>query len=115
MKIAVTVQGPGGLEAPVDLRFARAAGFVIVDTETGQSEYLDNWPAASAPQGAGRQAVKQIAERGIRVLITGRCGPSASRALQAAGIRVCTVSTGSAKDVVTRFLDGGGGVKKPAA
>ncbi|HTU00329.1 MAG TPA: NifB/NifX family molybdenum-iron cluster-binding protein [Candidatus Sulfotelmatobacter sp.] len=107
MKIAVTVQGPGGLEAPVDVRFARAAGFLIVETETGQSEYLDNWPAAAAPRGAGRQAVRQIADRGVRVLLTGRCGPNASRALQAAGIRVCTVSKGSAKDVVARFLDGG--------
>ena len=105
MKIAVTVQGPGGLDAPVDRRFARAAGFLVIDTEAGQSEYLDNWPAASAPRGAGWQAVKQIADCGVRVLLTGRCGPSAFRALQAAGIHVCTVSKGSAKDVIARFLE----------
>ncbi|MBU1611472.1 MAG: DUF134 domain-containing protein, partial [Proteobacteria bacterium] len=37
--IAITSEGPG-LESRVDPRFGRAAGFVIVNTETMETEYL---------------------------------------------------------------------------
>jgi predicted Fe-Mo cluster-binding NifX family protein len=106
MKIAVTVQGSGP-EARVDARFGRAGGFLVVETDTGETEYLDNGAGAGAAQGAGPQAAKRIADRGVHVLLTGHCGPNAFRALQAAGIRVCTGLTGgSAMDAIARFRDG---------
>jgi predicted Fe-Mo cluster-binding NifX family protein len=106
MKIAVTVQGPG-LDAPVDVRFGRAAGFLVVETESGETTYLDNGAGAGAAQGAGPQAAKRIADCGVEILLTGHCGPNAFRALQAAGIRVWTgVTDGSAMDAIARFRDG---------
>jgi predicted Fe-Mo cluster-binding NifX family protein len=105
--IAVTVRGKG-LDAMVEMRFGRAPGFLIVDNESGEVEYLDNASGVGAPQGAGIQAAKQIADRGAQVLLTGHCGPNAFRALQAAGIRVCTGLTGgTARDAVERFQAGG--------
>jgi predicted Fe-Mo cluster-binding NifX family protein len=106
MKIAVTMQGPG-LDGPVDLRFGRASGFLIVDTDTDAAEYLDNRAGGEAAQGAGLQAAKRIADSGAEALVTGHCGPNAFRALQAAGIRVYTgLAGGSAREAVTRFRAG---------
>ncbi len=106
MKVAVTVRGEE-LDAAVEMRFGRAPGFLIVDTESNDSEYLDNASGVDAPQGAGIQAAKRIADRGAQVLLTGHCGPNAFRALQAAGIRVCTGLTGgTARDAVRQFQAG---------
>jgi len=106
MKIAVTVQGTG-LDDPVDPRFGRAAGFLVVEAETGEATYLDNRAGGDAAQGAGLQAAKRIADSGATVLVTGHCGPNAFRALQAAGIRVFTgVDGGSVREAVARYQAG---------
>lgn len=106
MKIAVTVQGEG-LEAPVDPRFGRAAGFLIVETETGATQYLENRAGLDAAQGAGAQAAQRIADGGADVLVTGHCGPNAFRALRAAGIRVYTgIAGGTARDALARLHAG---------
>ena len=106
MKIAVTVRGKDA-GSPVDLRFGRAPGFLVADTETGGTEYVDNEAGVGAAQGAGVQAVTRIADRGVQALLTGHCGPNAFRALQAAGIQVYTgLIDGSARDAISRFRDG---------
>jgi NTP pyrophosphatase (non-canonical NTP hydrolase) len=51
MKLAVTAGGRE-LDSPVDIRFGRAGGFLVVGTETGKVEYLDNAEASGAGQGA---------------------------------------------------------------
>jgi predicted Fe-Mo cluster-binding NifX family protein len=106
MKIAVTVQGPG-LDGLADDRFGRAAGFLIVDTETNDAEYLDNRLGLDAAHGAGPQAAKRIADGGAGVLLTGHCGPNAFRALRAAGIRVFTgIAGGTAREAIARYRAG---------
>lgn len=106
MKIAITVQGEG-LEALVDSRFGRAAGFLIVETETNEAEYLDNRAGVDAAHGAGPQAAKRIADSGARVLVTGHCGPNAFRAVRAAGIQVFTgITGGTAREAVARYQAG---------
>ena len=52
MKIAVSSEGPG-LDSMVDPRFGRAAGFVLVDTDSMAAEYLDNGASQILAQGAG--------------------------------------------------------------
>ncbi len=106
MKVAVTVQGRD-LDAAVDPRFGRAAGFLIVDTASGALEYLDNTSGIGAAQGAGIEAARRIAERGAHVLLTGHCGPNAYRALQAAGIKVCSgLAGGNAREAVEQYEAG---------
>ena len=51
MKVAVSSEGPG-LESMVDPRFGRAGGFVVVDMETMQADYVDNGASQAAAQGA---------------------------------------------------------------
>jgi predicted Fe-Mo cluster-binding NifX family protein len=86
-KIAVTSEGPT-LDDAVDPRFGRAAGFVIVDPETLETEYKNNGAAQTMPKGAGIQAAETVAAAGAKVLLTGYVGPKAFQALSAAGIAI---------------------------
>jgi predicted DNA-binding protein (UPF0251 family)/predicted Fe-Mo cluster-binding NifX family protein len=86
-KIAVSSEGPG-LTDRVDPRFGRAGGFVLVDSETGDTEYLDNGAAQARGQGAGIQAAETVAGAGAAVVLTGFVGPKAFQALDAAGVAV---------------------------
>jgi predicted Fe-Mo cluster-binding NifX family protein len=95
MKIAIPTSGRD-LNAPMDERFGRAAGFIIYDTQTGSCEYIDNAKNLDAAQGAGIQSAKTVTDSGAKVLITGNVGPKAHAALTAAGIEIflkngCTV------------------------
>lgn len=105
MKIAVTATGRN-LEAPVDPRFGRAPYILIVDTETMACEALDNSSNVNAFKGAGIQAATMIAERGVQVLLTGYCGPNAFRTLAAAGMKVVSDVTGTAREAVETFKAG---------
>ena len=102
MKVAVTSEGTG-LEDQMDWRFGRCKNFIIVDTGTQEVEAVEN-PAASAGGGAGVRAVRLLAETDADVVVTGRCGPNAFRALQAAGVSVYTAADGTVGDCVQRFL-----------
>lgn len=86
-RIAVTSEGPT-LQHAVDPRFGRAGGFVVVDTDTMETTYVDNGASQVLAQGAGIQAAENIVNAGAEVLLTGFVGPKAFAALQAAGVRI---------------------------
>jgi predicted DNA-binding protein (UPF0251 family)/predicted Fe-Mo cluster-binding NifX family protein len=86
-KIAVSSAGPG-LDGPVDPRFGRAAGFVIIAPDTMVSVYVSNAGSQGIAQGAGIQAAELMARHGVGVVLTGYVGPKAFQALSAAGIKV---------------------------
>ena len=85
--IAITSTGPT-LDDQVDPRFGRAAGFLIVDSETMDTRYLDNGQSQVMAQGAGIQAAETVARAGVGWVLTGYVGPKAYQALSAAGIKV---------------------------
>ena len=87
MKIAISAQGKGP-ESPFDLRFGRAQGFVVYDTDADTYDYLDNAVQADLPQAAGIQTAQLVADAGVTVVITGRVGPNAEVALRKAGVSV---------------------------
>lgn len=106
MQIAVSSQGPG-LESPVDPRFGRAAGFVVVDLATMAHRYVDNGAAQAASHGAGIQAADRVARAGVGVVLTGVVGPKAWDALQRAGIQVVEgVESGTVAEAVERYRAG---------
>jgi len=86
-KIAITSEGPL-LDDALDPRFGRAAGFILVDSQTLDFKYLDNGASQAMAQGAGIQAAENISRAGAKVLLTGYVGPKAFMALQAVGIKV---------------------------
>ena len=104
MKVAVTISG-NDLSSPVDPHFGRCPRFLIVDTETMESEVVPNSAVGSA-HGAGIAAAQLVASKGVKAILTGNVGPNAYSALSASGIQVVTGVSGNAKDAVQRFSSG---------
>nr|WP_320132708.1 NifB/NifX family molybdenum-iron cluster-binding protein [uncultured Holophaga sp.] len=105
-RIAITSEGPT-LQDAVDPRFGRAGGFMVVDSETLESTYVDNGSTQTLAQGAGIQAAENISRAGAEVLLTGFVGPKAFAALQAAGIRVAqNLENLTVGEAVARFRAG---------
>jgi predicted Fe-Mo cluster-binding NifX family protein len=105
VKVVITSSGDG-LDSPVDPRFGRAARFILVDTETGGIQAVDNTQNLNAAQGAGIQAAQTVSRLGAEVLMTGHCGPKAFATLRAAGIKVITGIQGTVAEAVERFRRG---------
>lgn len=105
MKIAVTAER-NSLDSPVDPRFGRAHGFLIVDTESMDTEFLENRVNINAVFGAGVQASQTIAQSDAEILITGHCGPKAFAILKEARIPVITDVSGTVSDAIEQWKRG---------
>lgn len=104
MKIAVTAMGPT-LDAAVDPRFGRCEYFVIVETDDMSIEPINN-ASGSLGGGAGIQAARLTAEKGVKAVLTGSLGPNAHQTLAAAGIDAVTGCAGTVLETVNRFKEG---------
>ena len=104
MKICVTATA-NSLDAQIDPRFGRCSYLIIVDSETMQFEAIPNM-AAGATGGAGIQAAQAIANKGVKLLITGNVGPKAFQALTAAGIEIATGAFGTVREAVEKYKRG---------
>ncbi len=104
MKICLSSTA-ANLDAQLDPRFGRCAYLLIVDTETMQFEAIPN-TAAGASGGAGIQASQTIANKGVKVVVTGNVGPNAFGALTAAGIEIVTGASGTIREAIEQFTQG---------
>ncbi len=93
MKIALPVDEKN-IESPICISFGRTPCFVIFDTDTNGSLFLDN-SAAASQGGAGIQAAQMLADHNIQALITPRCGENAAEVLNAAEIKIYKSIAGS--------------------
>ena len=89
MTIAISANGNGWKEQ-LDERFGRAQGFFLIDSDNGNTRFLDNRSNVDAAHGAGTGTVQTLLKEGVGVVITGRVGPKAADALKAAGVTVVT-------------------------
>ena len=105
MKIAITSQGEQ-MQSPVDPRFGRAKWFIVINTETGDFEAMDNRKNFDAAQGAGIQAARNAAEFGVEAVVTGNVGPKAFATLKAAGIDVHIGAGGTVQEALDSFKAG---------
>ena len=106
MKIVISSSGPD-MDSAVDPRFGRAAYFLIVESDTGELiESIDNSVGREAAQGAGIGAAAMVAEKGVKVVLTGRVGPKAMDVIERANIRVVADASGTVRDAVERFRSG---------
>ena len=102
-KIAITSDGPT-LDDALDPRFGRAAGFIIVNPQTLEFEYVDNGAAQAMAQGAGIQAAETIVRAKAEAVLTGYVGPKAFMALQAAGVKIAqNLENMTVRQAVERF------------
>lgn len=102
MKIAVTATGKD-IESNMDPRFGRAQYILILEQDGTLLEAIDNSENFNAMRGAGIQAGKILADRQVKALITGYCGPNAFKTLSAAGIQVVVEQSGTVKEAVDQF------------
>jgi len=91
--VGVSVASSEGLASQVFPQFGRAPRFLLVDPATQNTEEIDN-TAREFEHGAGPGAVALLRQKGVSAVISGRFGPRAQEALDAAGIRGVTVPSG---------------------
>ncbi|MEJ2579473.1 MAG: NifB/NifX family molybdenum-iron cluster-binding protein [Kineosporiaceae bacterium] len=100
--VALSATGPDP-GAALDPAFGRCRYFLLFDGNGDIVEVVEN-SATSADSGAAAQAVQLLVDRGVDTVLTGRCGATATLALDAAGITTVTGLSGPADDVVRAHL-----------
>lgn len=104
MKIAIPVDD-NSMDTCVCQSFGRTTYFLIYDTETKESVFIDNRAAASQG-GAGIKAAQTIVDNKVSALLTPRCGENAAEVIKAADIKIYKTMDASAKDNINAFIDG---------
>ncbi len=102
MKIAIPVDEKT-IETSVCASFGRAPYFLIYDTETKESEFLNN-SAAVSTGGAGIKAAQLIVDSKANALLTSRLGENAADVLKAADVKIYKTSSTSAKADIDAFI-----------
>ena len=103
MKIAIPVDEKN-METKVCISFGRAPYFLIYDTETKESLFLDNSAAASAG-GAGIKAAQSIIDQKVDIVLSLGCGENAANVLNAANVKIFKAIYNLAKDNIDAFID----------
>ena len=104
MKIAIPVDDKN-METTVCISFGRTPYFLIYDTETKESEFIDN-SAAASQGGAGIKAAQSIVDSKASALLTPRCGENAAEVIKAAEIKIYKTKGTSVTDNINAFVDG---------
>lgn len=94
MKIAIPVDDKS-LESNVCVSFGRAPYFLIFNTDTNETCFLDN-SAVASQGGAGIKASQTLVDNDVKTLLTPRCGENAEEVLSKAGILIFKTTPGSA-------------------
>lgn len=79
-------------------RFGRANFFCIVDSKTGEKEFIAN-PAIQAAHGAGVQAGQLLIDNKVEAVISSKYGPNASEVLSAGNIKMYVFPDGSSMEI----------------
>ena len=102
MKMCITSRG-ATLDSPAEERFGRAPYFIIVESESGAFEAVQN-PLVDGAGGVGPKAAQVLISHDVKALISGQVGGHARDALAAAGIEMYTYRDGgTVKDAFDRF------------
>ena len=104
MKVAVPVTEKS-YESNVYASFGRAPYFLIYDTETKDSKFIEN-SVATSMGGAGIKAAQTIIDNKVKVVLAPRCGQNAAHVIQSADILIYKTVAGSAKDNIDAFVAG---------
>jgi predicted Fe-Mo cluster-binding NifX family protein len=95
MRIAVPAKEKT-LESKLDERFARAAYFLVYDTEDESYEFFS--PDNSQEHGVGTKIVNELSDQGIDAVISKNLGENALTALKAANIKAYIASDGNVQE-----------------
>ena len=101
MKIAMPVDEKT-MDSNLCVSFGRTPYFLIYDTETKESIFIDN-SAAASQGGAGIKAAQAVVDSQVGALITPRCGENAAEVFNAAKIKIYKMMNSSIKDNIAAF------------
>jgi predicted Fe-Mo cluster-binding NifX family protein len=104
MRIAIPVDEKS-IGASVCQSFGRAPYFLIYDTDSKESEFINN-SAAASQGGAGIKTAQAVVDYRIGALLTPRCGENASEVINAANIKIYKTTDASAPDNINAFING---------
>jgi predicted Fe-Mo cluster-binding NifX family protein len=104
MKIAISGNS-GDPDAEFSARFGRCRCFLVADPAAGDWQEIEN-SAIDAQGGAGTQVVQLLANLGVEAVISGRYGPNAFEALEAAGIKAYLANSGSPRKLLADCQEG---------
>ncbi len=104
MKIALPVTDQN-LESNISTTFARTLFYLIYDTDTQESDYIDNH-AMSAQGGAGIKAAQIIVDAQVDALLTPQCGENAAKVLSAAHIQIFKTNSSTIMENINSFKEG---------
>lgn len=96
MKIAIPVNEKS-MESGVSNSFGRTAYYLIYDSVSKESTYIDNSAAASRG-GAGIKAAQLLVDENIDGVIVPRCGQNAAEVLHVADIKIYKTVSESIQD-----------------
>jgi len=99
MRVAITARGPN-LDCSIDESFGRAYWIMIIDTQSGEIDALDNSEIRNVLQGAGEKVGHWLRELEVGVVITGKVGPKALRQLKDLKIKVFHGAAGTVAEAL---------------
>lgn len=95
MRIAIPMDEKT-LESNVCPSFGRSPYFLIYNTETDESNFIEN-SAAASQGGAGIKAAQLLVDNAVDTVLTARCGENAAEVLIRSEIHMFKATSGSAK------------------
>jgi predicted Fe-Mo cluster-binding NifX family protein len=96
MKIAFPVEQDQGLESPVYTHFGTAPYFVVIDSESGAQQTINNM---HLHHNHGQcQPMEALSGNPVDVIVVGGIGGGALMGLQAQGVRIFRAAEGSVKE-----------------
>lgn len=101
MKIMVSSAG-GAMNSRVSPVFGRAEYYILVDTEDGSIQSLEN-PASDQSSGAGIKAAQFVLEKNPEALIASNIGPNAFEVLTAGALECYEAIEGTVQEAVDAF------------
>jgi len=101
MVIALPVND-NSVESGICCSFGRAPYFLIFDTKSKASLFLENY-AIQEQEGAGIKAAQMIVDNRVDALLTPRCGENAARVFKTANIILYKTITDSVNDNIAAF------------
>jgi len=104
MKIVIPVDD-NSIDSSVCQSFGRTPYFLIYDTESKNSVFLDN-SAVASQGGAGIKAAQIIVDSKVSALLTPQCGENAAEVLKAANIKLYKTINACIKDNIDALNDG---------
>lgn len=92
------------LDAPVEGLFGRSRFFILVDPDTLEWEALDNLHNLSGSQLIGVATARNLVQKQVQTVMTGKCGAKAFAELKEAGVQVILDTKGTVRQALTKLI-----------